>query len=145
LLLAGLLMGGPLYAADAPAEEQKWYVYLKGSGCAPLSRLYRLFPYLDGKATPAELRDAMDAKYHDAQLEPFLSVMKSVLKVSGEEQSEKDREFFSHFTKTNAMVLMGNDGRVAIPLLTGELCATVKMLPQAQAASAPASAPTAAR
>jgi hypothetical protein len=119
------------------AAEPQWYVLITGTGCKPVARLYHLFPYLEGKTTPETLYAAMDAKYSDARLEPYLTAMWRALRLSGEEQSPQDKEFFSHFTRSNAMLLTGNDGRVNIPLVTEELCAELHILPPPAAASAP--------
>ncbi len=134
-----------LFAPAALAAEQQWYVMFTGSACKPLARLYHLFPYLEGKTTPEGVQEAMNAKYHDAKLEPFLTVMYRSLRETGEEQSVKDKEFFSHFSRSNAMVVSSKEGQVAIPLATEELCATVHMLPSAASAPAAASAATVAQ
>lgn len=132
-----------LAAPTCLASEQKWYALIVGSGCKPLDRLYRLFPYLDGKTTPEGLKEAMNAKYNDAKLEPFLTAMWRELRESGEEQNTKDKEFFSHFTRTNALLLTGNEGKLAIPLVTEALCAEIHLLPPAASAPVAASAPAA--
>jgi len=124
-----ILMVGVLAAPSCLGAEPEWLAMFPGTGCVPLSALYEVFPYLQGNATPGALRDAMNQKYHDASLQPFLDFRAEALKGANEQENAQDRAFFSQFSQTNALVLAGNSGRVAIPLLTRDLCQRAGMLP----------------
>lgn len=129
IALALLCLPALFIAPACRAEAPDWFVLNKEVGCERLVEVHDYLPYTRGQWTPAGMFEALNRQYRDARMTPFIDAVAEDRKESGEAETADAREYFSRFTKTNAILVTSKAGGVELMLFERSLCRTLGILP----------------